>query len=172
MIFISGVHGVGKTYFAEKVGTRLNIKTYSSSKLIEEYKKTSFDSDKLVKDIEDNQTYLLMAVRYKEAAGEKFLLDGHFCLQDSEGIITRIPAQTFVDLKPQAIVLLTEKPEVIAERRMARDGKVVDLKATASFQDEEEKYATEVAELLQVPLMVSKGSADIEEAIKFIAEMV
>ena len=33
-------------------------------------------------------------------AGEEFILDGHFCLLDVEGAITKIPMETYFSLKP------------------------------------------------------------------------
>ena len=39
MIFVSGVHAVGKTYFCNIVKERLGIKIYSSSQLIAERRK-------------------------------------------------------------------------------------------------------------------------------------
>ena len=57
MIFISGVHGVGKTYFCNKVSQELGIKTYSASMLITEKKKKDFSADKLIPDIDVNQQY-------------------------------------------------------------------------------------------------------------------
>ena len=74
----------------------------------------------------------------------------------------------FCNLVKEAIILLTEEPEIIAKRRQERDG--VDHKASdiKDFQDEEVKYAKEVSELLQVPLKISTGSNDIENTVEFI----
>ena len=83
---------------------------------------------------------------------------------------TRIPEQTFVDLKPTAIVLLTEKVEIIAERRMARDGIEIDLETTNRFQESEVAYARKIAEKLGIPLKISKGTDDFQETIEFIKE--
>lgn len=63
MIFISGVHGVGKGYFCNLVNKELGIESYTASDLISKGKDIDFDSNKLVSDIEDNQLYLLAAVR-------------------------------------------------------------------------------------------------------------
>lgn len=57
-----------------------------------------------------------------KGSGQNFILDGHFCLLNATGDITRIPYDTFTSLKPDAIILLTEKSEVIAARRRERDG--------------------------------------------------
>ena len=58
MIFISGIHGVGKSYFCDKVKAELGIDTFSASKLISERKNTGFSSNKLIPDIDENQQYL------------------------------------------------------------------------------------------------------------------
>lgn len=168
MIFISGVHGVGKSFFCNLVKESTGIDCFSASTLIRERKKQGFPADKRVADIDENQLYLLAAVDDLRSNLGEFLLDGHFCLLNTEGVITRISLDTFTTLKPEAIILLTEDPEIIAQRRQARDGvehKASDIKA---FQDEEIKYAKEVAELLHVPLRISTGSSDIENTIEFI----
>lgn len=168
MIFISGVHGVGKSYFCNLVRKSIGIECYSASSLIEERKKQGFPPDKRVSDIDENQQYLLDAVDDLRTGVGEFLLDGHFCLLNTEGVITRISIDSFTTLKPEAIILLTEDPDIIAKRRQKRDNiehKASEIKA---FQDEEIKYAREVAEILCVPLKISTGSGDINSTIDFI----
>ena len=168
MIFVSGVHGVGKSFFCSLAKKATGIECFSASTLIKEKKKQGFPADKWVADIDENQLDLLAAVDDLRVSLGEFLLDGHFCLLNTEGVITRISLDTFTTLKPEAIILLTEDPKVIAKRRQERDGvehKVSDIKA---FQDEEIAYAKEVAELLQVPLKISTGSNDIENTVDFI----
>lgn len=170
MIFISGIHGVGKSYFCKKLKEITGVESYTSSSLIAERKKVSFSVDKKIIDINDNQNYLLLAVEELKTKNSFFVLDGHFCLLDIEGNITRIPEQTFIDLKPEAIVLLTEKEEIIAERRMNRDGIEIDLAITRRFQEAEIDYAKEIAMRLGVPIKISKGAEDIQSTIEFIRE--
>ena len=114
MIFISGVHGVGKSYFCNLLKERLGISAYTASQLITDAKQSGFSTDKKVTDIDQNQLYLLEAVENLRNQGTEFLLDGHFCLLNINGDITRIPEDTFTQLKPDAIVLLTEDPYIIA----------------------------------------------------------
>lgn len=170
MIFISGVHGVGKSYFCNLVKEATGIECYSASSLIKERKKQGFPADKRVADIDENQLYLLAAVDDLRASVGEFLLDGHFCLLNTDGVITRISLDTFTTLKPEAIVLLTETPEIIAKRRQERDNvehRASDIKA---FQDEEIAYAKEVAQILHVPLKISTGSSDVDNTIEFIRD--
>ena len=156
--------------FVKKLKEITGIESYTSSSLIEQRKKVSFSVDKKIIDINDNQNYLLLAVQELKTKNSFFVLDGHFCLLDIEGNITRIPEQTFIDLKPEAIVLLTEKEEIIAERRMNRDGIEIDLAITRRFQEAEIGYAKEIAMRLGVPIKISKGVEDIQSTIEFIRE--
>lgn len=171
MIFISGVHGVGKTYFCDMVRKELGIKAYPASRLITEKKKAGFDSNKLVSDIDENQQYLLVAVDELRQKENNFILDGHFCLLDTSGTVTRIGIDTFTSLKPEAIILLTEKPVVISQRRKERDGKEVSPESIDVFQTEEQKYAEEVAAQIGAQLFVSKGSEDLPKALDFIKSL-
>lgn len=165
MIFVSGIHGVGKSYFCRLVSEKIGLKYYTASQLIAGKRKASFLSDKHVAEIKDNQSWLLEALKDLSMAGGDFILDGHFCLLDEAGVVTRIPEKTFVDLKPDRIVLLTEKPEVISERRLQRDGVKQDISEIEAFQNEECRYAREISELLNVPLEISMGMDDINRLI-------
>ena len=171
MIFISGVHGVGKTYFCDMVKKELGINAYPASQLITEKKKAGFDSNKLVADIDKNQQYLLVAVDELRQKESNFIFDGHFCLLDTSGTVTRISVDTFTSLKPEAIILLTEKPEVISHRRKERDGIDVTPKSIDAFQTEEQKYAEEVAEQIGAMLFISTGSEDLPRALDFIKSL-
>jgi len=168
MVFISGVHGVGKTFFCNKVRDTLGIITYSASDLISEQKMVAFSKDKLILDIEDNQKYLLDAIQKIRKSHNWFLLDGHLCLLDSEGAVVRVSVETFDKLQPKAIILLTEKPEIILERRKERDGVKGNYNAIDVFQREENLYAQELAERLGVPLKISQGANDLIDVLDFI----
>ena len=78
---------------------------------------------------------------------------------------------TFAMLKPDAIVLLTENPEIIASRRRKRDGIEVAVKSIEYFQREERLYADEVARDINANLFVSEGAKDLMRAIDFIKSL-
>ena len=160
MIFISGVHGVGKTYFCNILKNKFGFEAYSSSQLISRGIGKTFSNNKLTKEIEDNQYYLFKAVEGLKKSINMFLLDGHFCLLNTDGIITRISMDTFEKIKPSLMILLTEKPEVIATRRLQRDGIKIDIEEIDVFQKEEIKYAQEISDYLNIPLLISNGSDD------------
>ena len=168
MIFVSGVHGVGKTFFCNRVKEQRGINTYSASKLIAEKRNIGFSADKIVSDIDENQSLLLEAIDELRETGNEFILDGHFCLLESDGLISRIPMDTYTSLRPDKIILLTEQPSVIVARRFQRDGIVVEEADVDSFQREEMAYAKEVARNMGVQLIVSLGSYDLENIIQMI----
>ncbi len=51
--------------------------------------------DKFVSGIDDNQAILLDAINKLQQADEEFILDGHFCLLNEDGVITRIPMERY-----------------------------------------------------------------------------
>lgn len=171
MIFLSGVHGVGKSYFCRLVKEATGIEFYSASKLIAEKRQIEFSQNKLIPDIDDNQPYLLQAVAELKATGQNFILDGHFCLLDATGRVQRISSDTFTTLMPETIILLTEKPKIIAERRRVRDKIDVNESSIIDFQLQECNYAKELAENIGAQLFVSGGSGDIAHAIEFIKSL-
>lgn len=173
MIMITGVHGVGKSYFCKQIIDTLHIKTYTASELIAKEKQISFGSDKLIRGetISDNQQYLLLAVNKLKSESQQFILDGHFCLLNSYGKVERIPAETFIALAPDGIIVLTEKPQIIVERRKSRDGVNVSINSIEEFQNEEIIYATEVAKIISAKLFISRGKEDRSKAIDFIKSM-
>lgn len=171
MIFISGVHGVGKTYFCRLVKDSIGIDSYAASRLIAEKKQQGFSKDKLIPDIDENQQYLLHAINELRLSNRNFILDGHFCLLNAEGTVHRIPFETFSSLQPDAIVLLTESPLVIANRRSERDHVTVSPESIDAFQKEEIAYAKEVAEKLNTKLFISEGSETIDKAVSFIGSL-
>ncbi len=168
MIFVSGVHGVGKSFFCDMVMESLGYPTYSASDLITKRKKVGFSKDKLIPDIDINQDYLLSAVEDLNKKIPYYLLDGHFCLLNANGQVQRIPQSIFTSLNPDVIVLLTENVDVIIQRRKTRDDLLYSNKEIELFQDEEIAYAKEIATILKIPIFISPGADCTDVALKFI----
>lgn len=168
MIFISGIHGVGKTYFCSKIKEELDIESYSASQLIAQKRSHEFFKNKLVDNIDVNQHLLLEALKDLRHNKKEFILDGHFCLLNSDGEIARIPNKTFYELNPDLVVLLTEKPEIIADRRHKRDGISQEINKIQEFQNEEKTYAAEISQILNIPFIISNGAKDLGKIIEFI----
>lgn len=167
MIFCSGIHGVGKDYFLKKIEESTGVKSYLASTLIEEYRRVQFDSNKRTKDISGNQDCLIGAIRIANLPKE-YILNGHFCLLNSRGEPERIPIETFYELRPNRIIILKEKPEIIVGRRMMRDRQEVSVEDTKRFQEEEIAYGKEVAKKLEVPIGVFNATKETIKAVRFI----
>ncbi len=170
MIFIGGIHGVGKSYFCEQITKQTGLKSYSASKLIAELKQEQFKSDKLIADIRGNQNYLLDAVR--KITDKEYLLDGHFCLLNSSGEVERVPLETFKQLPIKAIVVIYDDVEKIVERLSVRDGVPHSKAIFEKFQSEEISYAKEVAELHLVPLITHNSTSNIDDIVTLINNLI
>ena len=168
MIFIGGIHGVGKSYFCGQVIEQLDLDYYSASELISARKNVVFLKDKLIPDIDDNQAYLLDAVEELNSQGKSYLLDGHFCLYNKNREISRITIDTFVFLKPKAIILITELPSVIVSRLNERDNIKYIEKDINDFQEAETIYAREIAKLLNIPLCIYCSTDSLSDTLDFI----
>lgn len=154
MLFIGGIHGVGKSVFCKKISEYLNIPHFSSSELINKQKKENLRTDKKVADAEKNQDFLLDALDKQDVKGGTFLLDGHFCLLNKEGSIVKISEETFEKLSPNVLIVLTNDPAVICERLFKRDGVKYDLHFLSRFQTKEIEYANELSVKLDVPICI------------------
>ena len=166
MIYVGGIHGAGKTTFCQEVQKVTGIPFFSASSLIKARRNLDFPASKYAADMETDRQCLLDAVQDLRRNGEEFLLDGHFCLLNAEGTVTRLPYDTFQRLQPDIMVLLREEPSVIAKRLKERDSVERSISAIHAFQDEEVRYAEETAKQMHIPLIISEGNSDIGRIVE------
>lgn len=79
MIFLSGIHGSGKSYLCKELN-KYNIPTCSASHLIAKYKKEAYSSNKLTNNIDDNQCVLIKAMNSLNDGNHIFWMDICVCL--------------------------------------------------------------------------------------------
>lgn len=158
MIFVAGVHGVGKTYFCNTLSNISNLNVYSASKLILEIKNEENNVDKTVKAISNNQTYLISAI--ERIKNQNFILDGHFCLIDTKGLVQKIPQETFMKLSIQIILVLYDEVHNILRRLEKRDGIKHDYDVLEKLQQTELEYAKEISRIINKPILFIKFSED------------
>lgn len=167
-VFIAGVHGVGKTFFAKKYLLPYGLYCTSASSIIQQ---SSGDVaiSKETKHIADNQTKLLNGL---SAIREKFCdiaIDGHFTLINSEHKVVSVPKQTFRDIKPAGIVILTCAPATIVERLSQRDAMSWTKSFIGSFQKRELSEALYFAKDNDIPSLVidsEESCTDIRKKLK------
>lgn len=164
IIFVSGIHGVGKTTLCKKISKNLSLKHYSASQLISNLKYI----DKKVSNVSENQNDLLESINRNFNNEEYYILDGHFCLLDSCGIIVRVPFETFKSLGLKAIIVLVDEEQEILNRLSHRDGKSYNIAFIKKFQENEIYYAKEIAYNIGVPLKIINVNYGIDEMQSFI----
>ena len=166
IIFVGGIHGVGKTTLCKKISKELSIDHFSSSDLISMLR---VKQDKKVDNIRDNQNMLLESVKCFLDNDKVYLLDGHFSLIDSDNFIQEIPIEVFELLGIRGIIILFDYEEKILERLKGRDNRDYSLQFIRNFQEKEISYAKQVAEKIKVPIRIidiSKEESDITFSVK------
>ncbi|MER2495767.1 ATP-binding protein [Vibrio neptunius] len=134
IIFVSGVHGVGKSTLCGKLSEKFGWAHYSCSDLIKE-NSDYVESSKLVSTADKNQEALLRGIgRLTE---EIVLLDGHFCLVDKDEQVIELPFEVFDAISPSAILLATCDEETIHQRLELRGGHVLALEKIVELQQHE-----------------------------------
>lgn len=152
VVFVAGVHGVGKTYLCERFAANAGIRHSSASALIkEERRSANWESNKLVSDIDSNQIALAAAVKRVTAESKKLLLDGHFVLKNADGGLIAVHEDTFKDLSLSAVLLIEADAETVRERLLSRDSNS-SAGDIAEFQCLEKARAIFVSELLNLQL--------------------
>lgn len=144
MIFLGGIHGVGKTSMLNIVKQKSNIPIYSASALIAYIKNDKYIQSKSRNDIIGDQNILLQAIR-EYIKVDNYILDGHFCLINTIGEIERIPKNVFLQLPIIKIFVLSADIDEIIQRLYKRDGKKYKFEDIYLFQKLEIEYAREIA---------------------------
>lgn len=160
MYFVCGIHGVGKTTFAQSLSEKTGVKCYTASELINNKESALWTGDKRVESINENQQKLLKSI--KNISDRQFVLDGHMCLRNEEGEVQRIDINVFRQLEIDIIYLVIDKSINIYKRLKERDYIVWDLQYIEEFQLCEIEYAKELSKLLQVPLKIIYNDKEID----------
>lgn len=85
MIFLGGVHGVGKSSMCTEVAGKIELEFFSASSIISQEKTSrSLDSRTTVHDMKDNQYLLLRGIEKIKRQRNLFILDGHFSLRQKK----------------------------------------------------------------------------------------
>lgn len=168
-VFVAGIHGVGKTFLANRLPLDIGLLHTSASVLIrEERALPEWSAQKNVSDVDGNQIALASAVRRHNEKGTSLLLDGHFVLLDHLGHFVPLAADVFLPLNIGAVLLVEESPSVVAERVKNRDSLMREESWLALFMQKEREQAQAVCASLQIPLEVlySVNESQFTDAVK------
>lgn len=161
VIFIAGVHGVGKTTLCSGIADGQGFIHKSASQLIREAKASAIArNSKAVADIPGNQQLLIDAVSRIIQSGQTLLLDGHLALLNSARKAEALPTKVFADLGIDGIVMIHDKPSNIVVRLKQRDGDGVGFDEIKALQALENSRAKIVTGELGLPLFRVKAFDD------------
>ncbi|WP_312923228.1 ATP-binding protein [Empedobacter brevis] len=170
IIFIGGVHGVGKGHICQIIKSNVNIIHLTASEVLK-WKDISKIDNKLVQDINETQDLLIVNLEKIVKKDKQYLLDGHYCLLNKNGESERVPFKTFEDLNLSKIIIVFEDSKTIKQRLEVRDGKNYNLAQITHFQNMEVSYANEISQKLNLPLLkIQSSNYNQETQIKFINE--
>jgi adenylate kinase len=162
-IFLGGVHGVGKTYLGRPVAQKLNLIHKTASELIQEERgRATWNVDRRVTEVNENQAALIASVRRLRNEGPQLLLDGHFVLKDTTGSLIRLQMEVFQQLELHAIIVLEAPPGVIVQRLSARTGEPQSLAAIIEFAQAEREHADKVSRDLHIATTYLKSPSEDE----------
>lgn len=172
IIFVGGIHGVGKTTLCAFLSSSLHIKHYSAGNLISSYKQEAFRSNKLTDTIPQNQNILIEAIEAILHPNKYYILDGHFCLLNMDAQVVHIPADTYFAISPIAVILLHDDASEILLRLRARDKEKYSEEQLTAFQHEEIAYSRIIAKSLDVPYLLANPFTQQAEVMNFVTTLI
>lgn len=177
IVFIAGVHGVGKSTFCDRFIQEVSPQTditnstplyTSASDLIKRGKRNfAKENEKVVSNAADNQKILINELSALKKESKRILLDGHFCLLGDALNIIELPESTFRDLEFDHILLV--EPVSIDElqaRYLKRENtKLANMENLKEFIAKERECAQGVAQSLGIPLTrINNNAYDVFSA--------
>lgn len=168
ILMLGGIHGVGKSFLCKRIKETCKCEIYSASQLMRDYYQNKVDDNKRVEDIKLNQNILLSAINTYVPRESRIILDGHFCLLNTNNNVLEIPFETFQSIGVNGIIVLTDNADIIINRLNARDGTQYSSDFVNNFQDKEINYAKLIAKKLNVELLVCKNPVYDNDILDFI----
>ena len=169
IIFLTGIHGVGKGYISNCIKDKIDVSIYTASDLIRKTGNKS-DCNKKVLNINKNQEILSFAIEtfIKE---EKFILDGHTCLLNKDGKIETISLSSLSSLIISAIIFVCNDVESIQKRLYKRDHINYSYDDIKEFQKAEHDNSKKLAKQLNIPFLCFKNGDDLQKLIDYIKKV-
>lgn len=155
ILFVGGVHGVGKSTMCTSLAHEFSAEYWSASELIKTEKATAVaQHGKLVANVNNNQDLLTRAFhkRLLETKARLVILDGHFSLRDTTTTIQTLPPNLFSELGITDFTCIYDDAPAIAARIHERDKQPATANGVSELQEVEMQNAKRVALELRKPL--------------------
>lgn len=150
IIFIGEIHGVGKGTICKEIALKTELIHLTASQILK-WEEISDSDNKLVKNITSTQDRLIKELKNIIKKDKKYLLDGHFCLLNSNQVPSRIDEETFDQISPKVIAIVIDDVEEIVKKLEARDGKIYDTNVLNQLQQMETEYAKYLSNKYSIP---------------------
>jgi len=152
--FIGGIHGVGKSTICRQICDEVKLEYLSASELIK-WKDINEDvQNKKVKNIPATQDRLIIGLTNTVQKNKYYLLDGHYCLLNSENEIVNIPLDTFKSINPISLNIILGDINEIKDKLEKRDNRPYDQDLLTRMQENELNYARHLSKTLGVTLTI------------------
>lgn len=170
IVFIGGIHGVGKSTICQQICRELNIEYLSASELLKWEDINDDTKNKKVKDIPFTQSRLIAGLSKTIQKGLFYLLDGHYCLLNEKAEVEKISIDIFIQINPKALGLILGDIKEIKTRLDLRDNKSYDLDCLKKMQNIELNYAKELSVTLKVPLFIEENK-DVKKIMNHLSKI-
>ena len=157
IIFIGGIHGVGKGTICKKIASRTDLIHITASEILK-WNDISLSSNKFVNNIISTQERLINGLKSLIKKDKQYMLDGHFCLLNSNGIPCKIDEDTFDSINPKIISIVIDDIGKIVDRLDKRDNKKYDIKILDELQKMEIEYAKYLSKKYSIPYIEIKNN--------------
>ncbi|MBW8201748.1 ATP-binding protein [Flagellimonas abyssi] len=167
IIFVGGIHAVGKGTVCKELAQKFDFEHLSASQVLK-WNEISDLKNKKVQNFSSTQDRLLTNLNKIIEPNKTYLLDGHFTLLNSNGKPEKIDESTFIGIQPKFIILLTCEPQIIFERLKQRDDSVYKLSVLEKMQQMEIEHANYISKKLEIPLfkVIDGNTSSIIEHLK------
>ncbi len=157
VIFIGGIHGVGKSTICQHICRELNMEYLSASELLKWNELNKDVKNKKVTDIPFTQSRLVTGLKSTLQKDKNYVLDGHYCLFNKDNEVENISVDTFKKVRPIALVLIVGDVKEIKNRLEARDNKPYEHELLENLQNNELAYSESLSDILNIPLYIGKN---------------
>ncbi|WP_303316648.1 ATP-binding protein [Flavivirga abyssicola] len=167
IIFVGGIHAVGKGTICKELVQKFNFEHLSASQVLK-WNEISDSKNKKVQNFTTTQNRLLNNLNRIIEPNKQYLLDGHFTLLNSNDEPEKIDESTFFGIQPESIIILTCEPKIIFERLKQRDNSIYKLSVLKKMQKMEVEHANYISKKLDIPLItvIDGDTSSIFEYLK------
>ena len=154
MILVCGIHGTGKTTFSRRLSYQKELPYFSASQLIDRVFPLNQHQSKRIDNIAHRQSVLLSQINELYNNNNNFILDGHLCVVNQSGQITKISMNVLAAMRITEIFVLIADPLLICKRLKNRDKLIYEKEFIEKYQDEELTYAKYLSKVLNIELHI------------------